>query len=173
MRVTSKDIVFLCLFLIAGIIFVEVGNSIISELGNFVQIADERAIIIISVVLGVLMGFSAGLILNIETRRIGLLFLGALIGLVYHSAGILALKNFFLGLAMGTIVSVLDTFNMLETNTPKLFKIGLTALYALFLYSLLYSLYVTQSLPYMMVSQNTLILLAIGSVGFFAALKVL
>jgi len=171
MRIPPKDVVFIILLVLAGIVSAEVGISVISGIGELSPVKDYRAILITSVLFGLLIGCAIGLVLNIKSRRGGLIILGGLIALAHGYYSSLALKEFCLGLATGTILSLLSVFNVVEVNMSKVFRYILSALYLVFLYSTLHPLYPPVRVDPIML-QNNLIVLVIGSAGFFAVRRV-
>jgi len=150
----------------------EIGVSIVDGIGKLAPISDIRVILLISILFGLLIGCTIGLVLNIHTRRGGLAILGALMVLSYRYSDLLSPKEFYISILGGTIISLLSVFRVIEIDLAKFTNIVIFILYLVFLYSVISPLYPFVNIDNLLI-QNNLIILLLGTAGFIAVRKVI
>jgi len=173
MRVSAKDIIFIILLVAVGLILAKIGVGIVTGLGSIKPIRDNRALIILSSLFGLLIGCAVGLILNIESRRQGLPIFGGLLVITNEFYRFLTHEEFYLGLIGGTVLSVLSVFRVIKFSISKIFKYILYLLYVVFLYSLFSPIINPTEYVTIIDLQNIFIIFIIGSIGFIIVARVI
>jgi len=133
-----KDLVLITLLVISGIVFAKTVTTIMFSIGYISVTNDIRFVTISSIIFGLLIGLSIGIVLNIKTRKSGLFVIGFLSMFVYDYSRIFPFspKDLALGILCGAIVSMLSIFKLITVNIQKVFRYLLFTLFAPLIYLL-------------------------------------
>lgn len=130
--------VLITLLVISGIVFAKTVTTIMFSIGYISVTNDIRFVTISSIIFGLLIGLSIGIVLNIKTRKSGLFVIGFLSMFVYDYSRIFPFspKDLALGILCGAIVSMLSIFKLITVNIQKVFRYLLFTLFAPLIYLL-------------------------------------